>query len=116
MVASSFGPDVIEESERDLEMLRTTSQRTGGGIFDSLYFAKHPDVVEYVRPRSPSEFGAHEEEIPPGFHYTRVTNLTRLVSHTAEVSSGEVQLAELALQMEVHRTAPVALRGSRVAP
>jgi hypothetical protein len=116
MVASSFSPDVIEETERDIEMLRTTSQPTGGGIFDSFYFAKHPDVVEYVRPRSPGEFGAREEEIPPRFQYIRVTNLTRLVSQSAEGSSDEVKLAELALRMEVHRRAPVAFRVSRMAP
>lgn len=116
MVTSSVGPGYIEETEHYIEMLRTRAQRTVGGIIDALYFAKHPDVVEYVRRRSPGEFGNQEQEIPPRFQYTRVTNLTRLVSKTVEGSSNDIKLAELDLSMEVHRWAPVAFRMSRLAP
>lgn len=114
MVSRVVGPDFIEETERYIEISR--ADQPGGGIVDSLYFAKHPDVVEYVRRRSPGEFGAREGEIPPRFQYTRVTNLTRLVSKTAEGSSNDIKLAELDLSMEVHRWAPVAFRMSRLAP
>lgn len=116
MVASSVGPGFIEETERYVEMLRTRDQRTGGGIVDALYFAKHPDVVEFVRRRNPGEFGDREQEIPLRFQYTRVTNLTRLVSQTVAGSSNDIKLAELELSMEVHRWAPVAFRMSRLAP
>ena len=113
MVASSIGPEFIEHTERYLEHTRMTTERTGGGIFDSLYFAKHPDVVEYVRPRSPREFGELEEDIPPRFQHTRVTNLTRLVLLLQATSSGATEPAEIAQSMEVHRWAPVALKTSR---
>lgn len=114
MVSRVVGPDFIEETERYIEISR--ADQPGGGIVDSLYFAKHPDVVEYVRRRSPGEFGAREGEIPPRFQYTRVTNLTRLVSQTAEVLFSVTQLAEMAVSMEVHRWAPVVLRTSKMTP
>ena len=115
IVASSVGPDFIEETERYLEHVRTTTPQKGGGIFDSLYFAQHHDVVEYVRPRSPGEFGEHEEDISPRFQHTRVTNLTRLVLLLQATSSGATEPAEIAHSMEVHRWAFVALKTSRLA-